>query len=85
MLSNKEFNVSELQGPHRPLILYMDNTQESAAIREALERSNVEFQAVFASGRLQPLPTIETPSGTVSGFQDICRYLLPDAKTTRVG
>ena len=85
MLNNKESDVPELHGPHRPLVLYMDSTQESTAVREALERSNVEFQAVFASGRVEPLPTIETPSGTVRGYQNICRYLLPDAKMTRIG
>ncbi len=84
MLNNKEFDVSALHGRQRPFILYMDSTEESTAVREALERSNVEFQAVFASGRVEPLPTIETSSGTVCGYQNICRYLLPDAKMTRV-
>jgi hypothetical protein len=77
--------MSVQQRDQRPLILYMDNTDQSAAIRESLERAGVVFCPVYAAGRMNPLPAIETPSGIVWGYRNIRRYVIPETVTEPVG
>ena len=66
---------------HRPLILYVDCSEESAAVEQALQNEDVEFRVVYADGILAPLPAIATQYGVVRGLSNIRRYLLPNVKS----
>ena len=61
-----------------PVVLYVDDSDESRRVRQDLERRGVRFRVVYGSSS-RKVPAIEGSYGMVAGYENIRRYLLSSA------
>ncbi len=63
------------------ITLWADHSLESEAVASALQEEGVDYKIVFAASTVdRPIPEIESLCGSVCGFNNILRYLLPSAQ-----
>ncbi len=64
----------------RKMVVYVDNSKHSQEVLEALKSVESEIKVVFRAGPSDTVPAVETRSGLIEGYENVCRYVLRNGK-----